>query len=497
MDLEEQEQEQETDNGEKTKKIVNFPKSKAKEEEQQVDQIGIEINELDKTDDIDSFLKQDYHSDTYESEDENILSSLLHIKDTPNNKSIKLLSKEDYSSDSGDHLIRVKKVDYKDIEYKINERYFDINHRYSSALDILASYLKGHKIIYMESKFLCEQYLNLYMMPAILCSSAATVLTPFVKDYPWGTVFIASINGFIAILLAIVNYLKLDAASEAHKISSHQYDKLQSTVEFTSGSVLLFRDQDIQKTEYDLKKIKDPIEQERIRKSIYEKRSKLEIDMQKKLDDVEKKIAEIKETNQFIIPRAIRIRYPVIYNTNIFSVIKRIEDYRRRTITELTTVNNEINNLNYIKTRIEHSQTYSENESIQIRDKLKIIGRLLLKLFDKKRYLTKEIIMLKSAFSTIDQMFHFEMKEADKYYRNPFYIRTKHSKYPEELNTFIKTLMDPFNNYEIDKERTEELFASCYDDYCKLYEIQVDETTSRSLSNYNFKIKFTNPFKNA
>ena len=35
--------------------------------------------------------------------------------------------------------------------------------------------------------------------------------------------FIASLNAVIACLLAIVNYLKLDAASEAHKISSHQY----------------------------------------------------------------------------------------------------------------------------------------------------------------------------------------------------------------------------------------------------------------------------------
>ena len=32
----------------------------------------------------------------------------------------------------------------------------------------------------------------------------------------------------------------MDAASEAHEISSHQYDKLQSFIEFSSGQVLLF-----------------------------------------------------------------------------------------------------------------------------------------------------------------------------------------------------------------------------------------------------------------
>ena len=94
-------------------------------------------------------------------------------------------------------------------------------------------------------------------MPAILFSTIATVLSSFVDQYSWGSLFIAALNGIIAFLLAVVNYLKLDAASEAHKISSHQYDKLQSTVEFTSGSVLLFRYNDLQKMDYKLEKIND------------------------------------------------------------------------------------------------------------------------------------------------------------------------------------------------------------------------------------------------
>ena len=123
-----------------------------------------------------------------------------------------------------------KKLNYSQVEQSIDKYYYSINHKYSSALDILASYLKGHKIIYMEAKSYSETRLNNLMMPAILLSTAVTVLASIVKQYTWGYMIVSAINGIVACLLAIVNYLKLDAASEAHKISSNQYDKLQSSV---------------------------------------------------------------------------------------------------------------------------------------------------------------------------------------------------------------------------------------------------------------------------
>ena len=138
--------------------------------------------------------------------------------------------------------IHVKKYNFKQVESSIEENYFDSNHRYSISLDILASYLKGQKLIYMESKSFCENRLNWLMMPSIFFSTAATVLATILKDNYWGSYMIAGINGLIVFLLAIVNYLKLDAASEAHNTSAYQYDKLQSSVEFLSGKTLLFFD---------------------------------------------------------------------------------------------------------------------------------------------------------------------------------------------------------------------------------------------------------------
>ena len=145
---------------------------------------------------------------------------------------------------------------------------------YSITLDLIALYLKGQKLLYVESKQFCEQCLHTLMLPAIFISATCTVLSMALKPYSYGAVLVSTLTGLNSFILAVVTYLKLDAKAEAHKTSAYQFDKLQTLCEFYSGKTLMLKD-DLMKEK--VTKFIEIVEQKDLKKEIKEKYPKINL----------------------------------------------------------------------------------------------------------------------------------------------------------------------------------------------------------------------------
>jgi len=167
---------------------------------------------------------------------------------------------------------------------------------YATALNILSIYMRGQKILHVDSKSHCERRLNMLMLPAIVNSATCTVLSVALKDLSFGPTILAGLTAFNSCVLALISYLKLDAKSEAHKSSAYQFDKLQNLCEFHAGKFIFSAEDEEDKQKF------------------------VAI-----MNEIETKVKEIKDSNQFILPTTIRRKYPLIYTTNVFAEVRQLQ----------------------------------------------------------------------------------------------------------------------------------------------------------------------------
>jgi len=304
-----------------------------------------------------------------------------------------------------------RKITMEELKKKLMHHYEpSLVHKYSCALDILASFIKAHAFLYNESCHYCKYQLNLLMLPCIFLSTMCSVLSSVSARYENGTILISGVSAFVAFLLAIVNYLKLDAAAESHHIASNHLYRLKTLLEFTSGEILLFEHPLLHPNAYEQELSewmelheKVPVAEsdafkQNLRKAVKTEQEKLIEALQERINIIKERVLEIKENNRFAVPSVIMNHYPIIYNINVFSFIKTVEDYRMGLITTLKNILNEIRFLN-------RKDFLDEKEKIRVYE-----------LYESKNAIVTELIMLTSTHNLIEVMFQQEIKN-DHLYR--------------------------------------------------------------------------------
>jgi hypothetical protein len=161
----------------------------------------------------------------------------------------------------------------------------------------------------------------------------------------------------------MINYLKLESATEMYLQMATHYDKLETMLEIT-GSKLIMLDNDADKRALVLGKIQD----------------------------VEQKIIEAKETNQVLIPEQIKALFPIISHINVISFLKKMETHKQTLIYRLKDVKNEIRFILYKwkkegaaapsiertreQKRLDFLYGIKDNLKIEIRDYRSVYGQL-------------------------------------------------------------------------------------------------------------------------
>lgn len=303
---------------------------------------------------------------------------IIHDSDSP------LTISYHNSDDEDNEHNHFKELSYDQV-VKSLDKYYDDNNKYSNELDILITFMKGQKNLYIQSHLLSKRKLHMLMIPAILLSTFLTFLTPFSSscENNWRVVLMATLNGITAGLITLINYLKLETSTQTFFNTARQFDKLETSLEFVA-SKLMFIDNENEKSTI-----------------VYEQ-----------IQEVESKINEMKEWNSLFLPDEIRGLFPIICHMNIFSFIKRIEMNRKSLVERFKDVKNEIRYILY---------NNNINESIEQSNR---IHKRLQYLIESKEKMKQTLIHYKNAYSYIDELFTVEIKNARLY---SFWRRTKHN----------------------------------------------------------------------
>lgn len=270
---------------------------------------------------------------------------------------------------------KYKVLSFDEVEKSI-EKYYDCDMKYLNEFDLLVTYLNGQKHLFLKGQKLTQTKLNILIVPSLVMSATITLFLPISSHrvFWFTTIFVSLLNATITLLISVVNHYKFESKQELFGHFAKEYENLKNSLEIKNNKLLFI----------------DKKQQQRYISSQIKK--------------MEKRINAIKNSSSVLLPSELNRLFPVIYHINIFSLLKKIENYRTNLIHKFRDVKNEIRFILYNKKK--RMNFGSDSESIK--------KRLDILIHTKER-VRKQIVSYKNAYYHIDSVFNDEIKYAESY----------------------------------------------------------------------------------
>jgi hypothetical protein len=228
-------------------------------------------------------------------------SNIIEIYDKfySNNSPLSMSSNNSEISDE-DNFDRLLEKEMA-IEKQITDN-FSANH-FSNELDMLITYVRGHKKVYLYANYVMRSRYNFLTMTSILFTASISIFTPFIGSYDWSVGLIVILNALTTMMISIIKQLQLEVSADVFYNMAIQYENIESSLEY-KNNIIIFMENNIQK--------KDVI--------------------MDKISDMEKELNKIKASDRIEIPAVIKHDFPLTIHLNVFSFIKKMHIIKKSLI---------------------------------------------------------------------------------------------------------------------------------------------------------------------
>lgn len=289
------------------------------------------------------------------------------------NEELRLIRKDRFRSQIQDQFV---KKSFTQIEQSL-AKYYECDNKYYGKLDILITFMKGQKTLFMQSTFITQKKMYLLMIPVIFFSAAMAIFAPIIQEYSWSGALISALNVLVTFFVSLINYMKFESRSEKYFQLANHYDRLETSLEMASNKIAYIEDS-------------------------HEKNGLV----LQKLNEIELNMNDLKEVYDVLLPQEMSRIFPILCNINIFSLIKKLESYRRVLIYKFKDIKNEIG---YIL----HKWKNDKGELSDI-DQMKEKDRLFF-LYDIKERLKDELLDFVNVYQYVDEAFTREIKNSGEH----------------------------------------------------------------------------------